>query len=171
MQGPPGVREKGICYLCVQTIQTKPKKYIFSWKNSPLPTLKLTFPIISIVKPSISTAHESLLVVPASRKPDGVPSGPTRLSCRLLARLVDAERDDQDASGPESVSGHVDPLARGRLLDGDVAAAQGALLARVEDQSEDALDDDGAVETVDALHGRRGPGGEIHHPAPGSVLH
>ena len=41
----------------------------------------------------------------------------------------------------------------GQLLDGSVAALHGSLLARVENQSENALDDDGAVKTVDALHG------------------
>ena len=64
------------------------------------------------------------------------------------------ERDDQDASWQEPVSGHVDPFVSGRLVEGDdVAALHGALLAGVENHPDDAFDHDGAVETVDALQG------------------
>lgn len=75
--------------------------------------------------------------------------------CTFLAtcvRIVDVERNDQNASRQEPVSGHVDLSVSGRLLDGNVAALHGTLLARVENHSENALDHDDAVKTADALH-------------------
>ena len=107
-------------------------------------------------------------------QPYRIPSGQSQLPLQLLAtcvRIVDVERDDQNASGQEPVSGHVDPSVSGRLLDGDVAALHDPLLARVENHPENALDHDGAVETVDALHGRCAARSEINHAAGRSVLH
>ena len=116
--------------------------------------LKLTFPIIIFMKLSKSTTIWFVLGFMAGR-PYRIPSGQTQLSLHLLAAcvwIVDVERGDQNASRQESVSGHVDPSVSGRLLDGNVAALHGTLLARVENHSKNALDHDGAVETVDVLH-------------------
>ncbi len=119
----------------------------------PVP-LKLTFPVIIFIKLGKSTTIGSVLGFMAGR-PYRSPSGQSQLSLHLLAacvRIVDVERDDQNASRQEPVSGHVDPSVSGRQLDGNVAALQDTLLARVENQSENALDHDGALKTVAAMH-------------------
>ena len=135
--------------------------------------LKLAFPVIIFMKLGKSTTIWSVLGFMAGQ-PYRIPSGQTELSLHLLAtcvRIVDVERDDQNASRQAPVPGHVDPSVSGRLLDGNVAALHGTLLARVENHSENALDHDGAVKTVDALHWWCATWSEINHAASGSVLH
>lgn len=110
-----------------------------------------------------------------SRKTDVVVSKSTEEALQRLASLtsvdvLDVLQDEEDTGRQETVAGHVDPLVGGGSLDGDVAPVHDALLARVEDHLEDALDDDGVVDGVDTVHGGLAAWGEVNQAAHGSVL-
>lgn len=85
-------------------------------------------------------------------------------------QVFDIQEDEQHPAREEAVAGDVDPAVGGGALDGDVASLHDALLARVEDHLEDALDDDGVVEAMHAVHRRHAAGGEVDHAADGAVF-
>ena len=75
--------------------------------------------------------------------------------------VVDVEQHEEHAARQQAVAAEIDPLMGGGALDGDVARAHDALLARVEDELEDAFEHDAVVEADGAVHGRLDAGSKV----------
>lgn len=117
----------------------------------------------------------SHLLIGVARETDIVIAESTKEAFQLLAaragvNILDVLEDEQDTGGEEAVAGDVDPFVGGGTLDGDVTPVHDALLARIKDHLEDALDDNGIVNAVDTVHGGFASRSEVNQAAHGSVL-
>jgi hypothetical protein len=103
-------------------------------------------------------AVKLIIILPSTmaRQPNVIPPELTEISIHFFTsnfQILNVLQDEQDAPGQVSVAGHVDPPVAGGPLDRDVPAVHGALLARVENHPEAALDHDAVVDALDAVQG------------------